>query len=126
MAVRTSVAGASDTPESPNPGQIGPVPGDPERKWCKKRPVEAARQASPYLYPSENPPLHCPGPARYARSAGTVDDPQTEPAVRTAPPGLPAPPDPAPLPLPHQHAIVPALVASRPLVLILIVATFSS
>ena len=69
MAVRTSVAGASDTPESPNPGQIGPVPGDPERKWREKRPVEAARQASPYLYPSGNPPLHCPD--RASRPSGS-------------------------------------------------------
>ena len=52
--------GAFEPSESPHPGKDGPVPGDLGRKGPENPPVQAAEQASPYLYPSEIQPSTAP------------------------------------------------------------------
>ena len=118
--------GTFEPSESTKPGRNDQVPGNPGRKRPEDPPAETAKQASPYPYPSENPPSTA--PSRLATLAGTGR--WKTPRVRAAGRRMPA----VPLtPLPRSHlprspatAIVLALVASRPLVLTLIVATFSS
>ena len=118
--------GTFEPSESTKPGRNDQVPGNPGRKRPEDPPAETAKQASPYPYPSENPPSTA--PSRLATLAATGR--WKTPRVRAAGRRMPA----VPLtPLPRSHlprspatAIVLALVASRPLVLTLIVATFSS
>ena len=103
-----------------------PVPGNPGRKRPEDPPDRGRRTGFTLPLSLGESAFHRPVPARYARRAGAVEDPRVRAAGRRMPAvPLTLPPRPH---LPHSPAtaIVLALVASRPLVLTLIVATFSS
>ena len=86
----------------------------------------AAGQASPYLYPSRNPLATAPSRLAMLAVPQRWPTPQVRAAGRRMPTVSLTPPSPIRLLRVPQTAIVFPLVASRPLVLTLIVATFSS
>ena len=109
--------------EPPNPGQAGPVPGNPARKGPRTRPQTPPGRLHPTSTPRENPPSTAPSPARYARRARSGGRPLKSALLgRRMPTVSLTPPSPIRLLRVPQTAIVFPLVASRPLVLTLIVA----
>ena len=96
--------------------------GQSGSKRPEKPPAEAAGQASPYLYPSENPPSTAPSRLATLAVLRRWPTPQVRAAGRRMPTVSLTPPSPIPLLRVPQTAIVFPLVASRPLVLTLIVA----
>ena len=125
-AVQGRIQEPSNPSESPKPGRNGPVPGNPGRTRPEDPPAEAAEQASPYPYPSENPPSTAPSRLATLAAPGRWKTPESALQGRRMPAVPLTLPPRSHLPRLPATAIVLALVASRPLVLTLIVATFSS